>query len=384
MRPTDATAQEGTRRITPAESPRDRLPKTSLPSATPSPSVPSQSAAPGQSTAAPTPGRTPDRSAMLNCPEAAGIKTGVMRPLDVQELRRSSVPRAVWGITLGEASHGGGGKSRYDLSSPLAAAAWRRLGYEPLVIVVADNEKHADQLRASGSSDVHSLQELSAMSVEVHVTAPAPGKSPGQTGQLVRMAAVGTEWLWNSDTVITTDADMIPLSMPFFQAGKRGTMTVFNHGILSNQFAMCYLQSPARLWRDILRMPGDKPQQSFASAVNAAFGATGAGGWATDQQTVTDLINKWPEWSAQGHTVPVASWSGWRLDRGRSFRDFFDDVRRWEQCKAPGVDFHMQYLRPGDCEGDASKAIDAVISRLFDSVDLGLLRDYVRRATCGE
>ena len=307
-----------------------------------------------------------------------------MRPKDVQALRRNSVPRAVWGFTLGEAKHGGGGKSRYDLSSPLAAAAWRRLGYEPLVIVVAENDKHADQLRANGSSGVHSLLELKAMGVEVHVTAPARGKSPGQTGQLVRMAATATEWLWDSEAVITTDADMIPLSMPYFQAGKLGTMTVFNYGIIDNEFAMCYLQSPARLWREILRIPGDKPQPNIASAVDAGFGNTGAGSWATDQQQVTDRIKAWPLWPTQGHTVPVTTPKGWRLDRIKPTDEFFSDVRRWEQCEVPGVDFHMQYLRPGDCAGTASKAIDAVITRLFDSVDLALLRGYVRRATCGE
>jgi len=290
----------------------------------------------------------------------------------------------VWAFTVGDAQHGGGHTSRYDLPAPIVAAAWRRLGYEPLVIVVAEDEQHAARLRSRNADGIGAVVELRAMHVKVLVTVPAKGKSPGQTGQLVRMAAVVLDDLWDAEAVVVTDADMMPLSLPYFLQARPHKMTVFNYGILPDQFAMCYLQAPASIWRDVLGFRGGQPLVSPSAAVEAIFAETGEDGWGTDQIVITERIKQWSGWPARSHTVDVPTWQHWRLDRmDVGPAGAFDErVEKWSSCEVPATDFHMPYLWHGDCHGAAHNATSRVMRRLFDSHDLARLSGYLWREMC--
>ncbi|KAA0161451.1 hypothetical protein FNF28_05043 [Cafeteria roenbergensis] len=291
-------------------------------------------------------------------------------------------PRAVWAFTVGKAKHQLGMDARYDNPAPFVAAAWRRLGYEPLVIVVAQDEAHAARLQGEGADGVEPLLELRAMGVEVHVTAPPPHYSPQLTGQLVRIAAPAAAPLWDAETVVTTDADMMPLSARYLQQGRRDSMVVYNHGIIHDQFAMCYIQAPSRLWREILGIPGTKPYETFPEAVAATFGQAPAPHWAMDQVEVTEKITNWGKWQSEGQRVPVATFPGWRLDRISPPSTFHQHVDNWRDCKEDAIDHHMHYIMPGECGGEAAKSLSRVVELLFDAQDAAALLRYLKRVTC--
>ncbi|KAA0160733.1 hypothetical protein FNF31_04117 [Cafeteria roenbergensis] len=324
----------------------------------------------------------PDTSKMLKCATANDIRVGVRRPVGAAGGAMVKPPRAVWAFTVGKAKHQLGMDARYDNPAPFVAAAWRRLGYEPLVIVVAQDEAHAARLQGEGADGVEPLLELRAMGVEVHVTAPPPHYSPQLTGQLVRIAAPAAAPLWDAETVVTTDADMMPLSARYLQQGRRDSMVVYNHGIIHDQFAMCYIQAPSRLWREILGIPATKPYETFPEAVAATFGQAPAPHWAMDQVEVTKKITNWGKWQSEGQRVPVATFPGWRLDRISPPSTFHQHVDNWRDCKEDAIDHHMHYIMPGECGGEAAKSLTRVVELLFDAQDAAALLRYLKRVTC--
>lgn len=326
----------------------------------------------------------PNTAKMLKCASANDIRVDVRRPVDTVGTSNTQAPRAVWGFTVGSATHQLGMKARYDNPAPFVAAAWRRLGYEPMVIVVADDEAHAARLRGPGADGTESLLELRAMNVDVHVTVAPPGQSARLMGQLVRMAAPAAAPLWDADSVIMSDADMMPLSASYFRQGRRDAMVVYNHGIIADQFAMCYLQAPSSLWREVLRVPGHAPLSSFPDAVVATFGAKASSSWGTDQEEITKRVKAWPKWSAEGQKVPVATWPGWRLDRGTPAGEFHKHVDMWQGCELEAIDYHMHYLMPGDCDGEAGKALSRLVELLFAASDADALLQYMRRIICAK
>jgi hypothetical protein len=144
---------------------------------------------------------------------------------------------------------------------PICAIAWRRIGYEPLVLIIDNPKAPASQVANK------TIEYLNRLRVQI-VYVPAPFDNTNQLGQLARLysGALSDEIVKDEDYILTTDSDMIPVSYNFFNQYNTKAITILNaNGIdivkhKGKQYDMVSMMSIGMRkwqWREVMRIPKD-------------------------------------------------------------------------------------------------------------------------------
>lgn len=160
-----------------------------------------------------------------------------------------SVPARKFAVTSSDVNE------TYSFFLPVVARAWRALGWTPLFLLVGTVEEWERNHRA-----FFALENMVPGDITSFVRR-AEGYRVSTTAQLVRLLAAALPNLKESDYLLTSDVDMIPLdkghflkqdwSMDFnvLGADAYGDIT---KGILPPKFPMCYLGARVSAWRDVM------------------------------------------------------------------------------------------------------------------------------------
>lgn len=159
----------------------------------------------------------------------------------------------------------------YSFFLPIAARAWKRLGWTPLCILVGDLDTWEKKPRAR-----FSLSHTDPEDVAIFVR-PAEGYRVGTTAQVVRLLAAAIPKVKKSDYLLTSDVDMIPLDKDHFL--KQDWSMDFNvigadayadltKGYSPPKFPMCYLGARADAWKDVMGIKSEDVNLEVKTALS--------------------------------------------------------------------------------------------------------------------
>lgn len=294
---------------------------------------------------------------------------------------KAKVPRAIIAFTLGIQRHQQGDLVQYDLPVPIVVVGWRRLGYEPIVVVVVDDDSQV-QAAAWETNPPESVAMLRRLDVEIITMAKVHPLTAGSTAQIMRLALPAHTALWDAELVITSDADSLPVQASYFarrDPSKR--VTVYNANIIQyKQFAMCYVAASAAAWREFMQLPTS--QASTVDAFKAVH--SGSAGWSLDQQVMTARLKAWPGYDQSGagltQFVELPKTTPFRLDRiccktDEEWKMYFAD---WRAGKFSAVDFHLFRYQQGEYNHKWRWTKD-VLGVLFPQDVVTMFDEYMKR-----
>lgn len=144
---------------------------------------------------------------------------------------------------------------RYSAYLPIACLLWKRLGWEPLVLM------HDSGWDTSLGMEVEAW--LDEFDIVRALVSDYPPLSVANTMRFCRLAGPCLRVVADGDLVMMSDADMMPISRSFFDVPE--TWDVYSlrsdmHGFLQTprlppvnfRFTMCYVGARACVWRDVL------------------------------------------------------------------------------------------------------------------------------------
>ncbi len=125
-----------------------------------------------------------------------------------------------------------------------------------------------------------------------------PGVPSALAAQMSRIIWPGT-LPQGTGYVITTDVDMLPLSMKLLDAARARAADSFviarNVLEADGQFPICYSVATPGLWREVFSSSGDfaSDLSSAIDAGSAYSGTHGGTGWFTDQEYLFERVTEW-------------------------------------------------------------------------------------------
>lgn len=201
----------------------------------------------------------------------------------------------------------------YSFFVPLASMAWRRCGWQPLCLLIGNENQWKDHPNAS-----YSLKIVRERGDLIEFVSPAPGYRVSTTAQLVRLLASASTLVEDVDYLITSDIDMLPLNPEFF---RRQNMDLDFHvfsadayadltqGHFPPKFPMCYLGAKASFWRSMM---GIESRDVGLEAVRALHGRPDT--WDNDEMYLTSKLYSHPIFDGPVERVGDLRYRKGRLD----------------------------------------------------------------------
>jgi hypothetical protein len=225
---------------------------------------------------------------------------------------------------------------------PICAIAWRRIGYEPLVLIVNNPKATVSQVANK------TIEYLNRFGVRI-VYVPAPLDNMDQLGQLARLysGALPDDVIKDEDYILTTDSDMIPVSSTFFNQYNTKAINILNafgvnrfvehKGEKYDMVPMMFIGMRKWQWREVMRIPKDMALNG--ENIMSSLMKINDGGefrqnkdfvrddavWYLDQNTVTIAIYDYVNENKFGfeRKLNKFKYTGLRLDRADSQRVWY-------------------------------------------------------------
>jgi hypothetical protein len=257
----------------------------------------------------------------------------------------------------------------YLMYIPICAIAWRRIGYEPIVLIVNNPKATVSQVAN------RTIEYLNRLKVRI-VYVQAPLDHIDQLGQLARLysGALSDDVIKDEDFILTTDSDMIPVSHKFFNQYNTKAITILNaHGIGTvnhkgkqyDMVPMMFIGMRKWQWREVMRLPKDmvlngenimknvmKINDGGVFRKNKDF-TRGDDVWYLDQNTVTIAIYEYlnDDKFKSERKLNKYKYTGMRLDRGDSRDTWYRKLNSFDLI----TDAHMFH---GDSKDYLKRILD--------------------------
>lgn len=172
----------------------------------------------------------------------------------------------------------------YVFFIPIVNAIWRRhIGYEPITILVRSGDI-PDWLMSYVERDT---------SVMVHLD-EVPGFRISSVAQTSRVTIASDSRFHDDDYILTSDADMIPLSHRFFNS-QCGTKCIhllnadayadISKGYDPPKYPICYIGAVVRAWREFMTLTSHDNQAEITKALTGRVDH-----WGNDEEYVSGKL----------------------------------------------------------------------------------------------
>ena len=202
-----------------------------------------------------------------------------------------------------------GSESRnYAFNLPLSAMAWQRIGFDSVIIIVGDPEKHKHQHWVEYLMKTLIGKEYIVLLVLKTVT-PDQATTISQVSRLFAASLVNDgrrDRAMNDIYMLTADADIWPIAGDFFDLpedkdilhGNIGTMSI--NGVQVTHAPLSYVGMNVRTWYDVMTQSGSLAMPNTTAEIIKYFGRQfhynvthGGRGWSLDQRTISLRIHQW-------------------------------------------------------------------------------------------
>jgi hypothetical protein len=263
----------------------------------------------------------------------------------------------------------------YSFFLPIASMAWRKCGWKPLHILVGD-----PALWGSHPTTEFVIRQILGNG-PMEFVPPDENHKVSTTAQVVRLLASAIPALEDSDYILTSDVDMLPLNAEYFQhqdwsmdfhAFGADAYADITKGLFPPKFPMCYLGARAGIWRDVM---GIKTRNISEEVGRALSGRTDS--WDNDEMYFSSKLFSHPIFEGEVQKI-----SDLRYRKGRC--ELL--IRTWPASRAArrvdrevwGFDGSPEMIdchcfRPGF---ERVETLTAIVAKYFQP-DLGWFNSYL-------
>ena len=173
-------------------------------------------------------------------------------------------------------------KDFYMFYLPMTCESWRRIGFEPIIIMVLSdvNDTIADLDRFNYKSEMNSkqivanltrlqlkvIEYLNRLQVKIYYLRSFKNYE-AQIGMLARLfiGYISIEYIWNdNDYIILGDTDLFPINRAYYESYDKSdfkAISIWNslccspfefNGVFYPEYAMCHIGMTKVMWRRLL------------------------------------------------------------------------------------------------------------------------------------
>ena len=233
----------------------------------------------------------------------------------------------------------------YSFFIPIVLFLWKERGYSPVTILVGDRDTW---LKSPKNKCVLDFCEQAGE--KIIFVKPIPNYKTSSVAQVSRLFACADPSLKQDDYILTSDADMLPLSRTWFNAyDKSKTFNFFGGNAylgyignaspttLPSRFPMCYIGANVSNWRSVMGISKLEIQTSMEQALRENEAAGVYDHWNLDEDLFCSKMFKSPL-LAQSQFIN-RNWSGGRASQRLDRENWnFNNQRDFVDC---------HFLRPG-------------------------------------
>lgn len=190
------------------------------------------------------------------------------------------------------------GHHNYVGGLPLTCKVWNELNNSRALVIMAGDK---EELIRKNKYQIDWMRDAGA---RIFFTPIAAGYRPATTAQVGRLFAHLIPWIdGNRDYLLTSDADMWPLSADWFARNKAPDKLSlwYANAYAGKQYPLCYAGAFASIWKDI--MGGDKFAQALASSLVGIPDKESMSEWCFDEVYFSAQVKKWNGFPVRAHLV---------------------------------------------------------------------------------
>jgi hypothetical protein len=204
---------------------------------------------------------------------------------------------------------------------PIVSWAWRKLGWEVITVSPKINSQICDLVCANIDNYALFFDPINEYRIETQV-------------QCMRLYVAN--WVHESYYLMTTDADMLPLSD--YWNPDYTKFTSWGRDLTNYHNPICYLGAPAPIWKEVMQLTGNTMKDMIRDFEihHGSKSDHWETWWQIDQDIITERLLKYPYVRQDRGIAPNSGFPAGRIDRGAW------DVTLYQPLR---IDAHL--LRPG-------------------------------------
>lgn len=275
----------------------------------------------------------------------------------------------------------------YMFTLPMAAQSWRRLGFEPIVLVAQASEPNKLAKVVLKYLDILKIKvvniKLDVENYEVLI---------GMVSRLF-CSLLPDDLVSDDDFIITSDTDLFPINEKYFRIDAQETIKLWNHGICEDfeykrkmyeMHTLLHIGMLKRQWREVMQLNKSKHQLNGTTILKYLKDFYGESYvkknseikrgnleshpyWFIDQMTISVNIDNYVNRDKKANVKKI-KFRGTRLNRGFLFNPKWYDEVQFNYL----TDFHSFH---SDVFKNWSYLRD-ILSRMFDKVYKIMFDEY--------
>lgn len=246
---------------------------------------------------------------------------------------------------------------KYLSCLPIVLWAWEKLGWTPITVMY--NVRRHNFIALNGHESLEPI------------IAKDNGWSTATLAQVSRLYVAGSEIFGEGDYIMTSDADMLPLSN-YWGDPELNKITVWGHDLTGHgHYPICYIGMSRERWIEVMGIGSDNINQEVLKGMlwwKERF--PGNNVWLADQDIVTRKINE-TEFDVK-HIYRGVYPNGYAMNRV--------DRSAWSMQHNAFIDCHMHQLEHLDNCDNVKKFADTLrlLYRIWPEENFDWYVDHVR------
>ncbi|CAF0762906.1 unnamed protein product [Brachionus calyciflorus] len=222
----------------------------------------------------------------------------------------------------------------YFFYLPIVVESWRRLGFEPVILVISSKEDNLDDLKNVKNATRITLKYLKKLNTSL-VLVKSEKKFGVMTSMISRLFVGAIDFLKDEDFIITSDSDLIPIKKSYYEINDREAVCVWNAFCCGqfkhlnrtfNMYPMGHIGMKKKHWRGVIELNStlEINTKAVADLLRASFDqsvvkedkqiARGDRTWYADQVILSSKIEIYVNDKSKAK-ISKKNYQGTRLDR---------------------------------------------------------------------
>lgn len=255
----------------------------------------------------------------------------------------------------------------YLFLAPISARCWRKIGYDPIIILVSDgvSQHNKSLLKETAKCKILEVDKISNFRT-------------CNIAQISRLFVSICNFFQENDYVIYGDADMLPLSERWFnQQDWDKKIHLFDAEELNyTRHKMCYIGAKIKKWRQLFNLRPEKLFNDYVKEHLESFVGEDidwSGGWNYDEKFLFECLKKDPDYPSQCQMIV----RGHNRFGGRNYR--VDKVEAlWKTLMLEYLTSHIIdiHVPQKSYEGEIWEDLKIMLRNLFNKDEIEFFEEY--------
>ena len=278
-------------------------------------------------------------------------------------------------------------KKFYFFYLPMLVEAWRRVGYKSIIFLVSSTDSNLENFQSNIPAAMKTVEYLKKLDVKLILIKSDPHYGV-MTSMISRLFVGAIDFLDDEDYVLTSDSDLIPISMTYYKVQDYDAIGAWN-GFCCGSFnlknktyemyAMGHIGMKTKHWKGVMgldekvaintKLIADLVKETFDEKVVKEDEKIGRGDqtWYADQVTLSSKIQIYS--AKTNTTIRKRPYEGIRLDRIHN-PVFLNNLVNTSLHKLTDFHaFHEQYV-------DHYKITEFLLKKLLDEKTFLIMMNY--------